>query len=103
MTWTMVTLKISLEEQLLIKYCAIQRLIFLKFLVNPNKSASGDDMKNENLSNQESVKELNNSVIKNIQKRKVHLLFIDNMLDADLADMQIISKFNNGIRFLLYY
>ena len=103
MTWTMVTLKISLEEQLLIKYCAIQRLIFLKFLVNPNKSASGDDMKNENMSNQESVKELNNSVIKNIQKRKVHLLFIDNMLDADLADMQIISKFNNGIRFLLYY
>ena len=103
MTWTMVTLKISLEEQLLIKYCEIQRLIFLKFLVNPNKSASGDDMKNENLSNQESVKELNNSVIKNIQKRKVHLLFIDNMLDADLADMQIISKFNNGIRFLLYY
>ena len=103
MTWTMVTLKISLEEQLLIKYCAIQRLIFLKFLVNPNKSTSGDDMKNENMSNQESVKELNNSVIKNIQKRKVHLLFIDNMLDADLADMQIISKFNNGIRFLLYY
>ena len=103
MTWIMVTLKISLEEQLLIKYCAIQRLIFLKFFVNPNKSASGDDMKNENMSNQESVKELNNSVIKNIQKRKVHLLFIDNMLDADLADMQIISKFNNGIRFLLYY
>ena len=33
--------------------------------------------------------------------RKVHLPFIDNIWGADLADMQLISKFNTGIRFLL--
>ena len=31
--------------------------------------------------------------------KKVHLPFIDNILGADLADMQLISKFNKRIRF----
>ena len=30
---------------------------------------------------------------------KVHSLFIDNICGADLADMQLISKFNKGFRF----
>ena len=29
------------------------------------------------------------------------LFFIDNIWEGDLADMQLISKFNKGIRFLL--
>ena len=43
-------------------------------------------------------------LIKNIRKfkkRKVHSPFIDNIWDTDLADMQLISKFNKGFRFLL--
>ena len=35
------------------------------------------------------------------RKRKVNSSFINNIWDADLADMQLISKFNKGSRFLL--
>ena len=31
----------------------------------------------------------------------MHLSFIDNIWGADLADMQLLSKFNNGFRFFL--
>ena len=33
--------------------------------------------------------------------RKVYLPFIDNIWGPDLAAMQLISRFNKGIRFLL--
>ena len=36
-----------------------------------------------------------------MEKRKVHAAFKDNIWDADLADMQLLSKYNKGIRFLL--
>ena len=39
--------------------------------------------------------------IRKFNKRKVHSLFIDNIWDADLSDMQLISKFNEGFRLLL--
>ena len=35
------------------------------------------------------------------EKRKVNSPFIDNIWVADLADMQLINKFNKGFRFLL--
>ena len=41
------------------------------------------------------------SFIRKLNKRKVHSLFIDNILGTDLADMQLISKFNKGFGFLL--
>ena len=40
-------------------------------------------------------------IIKKFNKRKVQLPFIDNIWGANLADMQLISKFNKGFRFLL--
>ena len=40
-------------------------------------------------------------IIKNFKKRKVYSAFKDNIWGADLADMQLISKFNKGFRFLL--
>ena len=33
--------------------------------------------------------------------RKVHSFFVDNIWGAELAHMQLLSKFNKGIRFLL--
>ena len=39
--------------------------------------------------------------IRNFKKRKVHSTFIDNIWGGDLADMQLVSKFNEGFRFLL--
>ena len=47
------------------------------------------------------AEELHKSIIRKFKKRKVYLAFQDNILGADLADMQLISKFNKGFRFLL--
>ena len=52
-------------------------------------------------SNKELAEELHKPVIRNFNKRKVHSSFVDNIWGADLADMQLINKFNKQIRFLL--
>ena len=58
--------------------------------------------KNENMSNKELDKELHKPIIRKFKKRKVHLSFIENIWSADLADMQLISKFDKGIHYFLY-
>ena len=68
-----------------------------------DKKTSGGTVKNENISNEELPEELCKPIVKKFKKRKVHSPFIDNIWDADLADMQLISKFNKGIRFSMYY
>ena len=40
-------------------------------------------------------------MLENFKKRKLYSSFKDNIWGADLADMQIISRFNKRIRFLL--
>ena len=42
-----------------------------------------------------------NLLLGKFRKRKVYSAFKDNIWDADLADMQLLSKYNKGIRFLL--
>ena len=42
-----------------------------------------------------------NRLLESFKKRKVHSFVKDNIWDVDLADMQLISKHNNGIRYLL--
>ena len=51
--------------------------------------------------NKELAEELHKPIIKKVNKRKVHSSFIENTLLADLDDMQLISKFNKEICFLL--
>ena len=58
-------------------------------------------IKNEDISSKELAEELRKSIIRKSKKRKVHSPFIDNIRSADLADMKLVSKFNNGFRFLL--
>ena len=53
------------------------------------------------MSNEELAEELRKPIIRKFKKRKLYSSFIDNIWSADLADMQLISKFNKGIRFLL--
>ena len=48
----------------------------------------GIRIKNENMSDQELAEELHKTVIRKIEKRKVHSHFIDNIWGADLDDMQ---------------
>ena len=49
----------------------------------------------------ELAEELHKPIIAKFEKRKVYSSFIDKIWGADFADMQLISKFNTGIRFLL--
>ena len=51
--------------------------------------------------NQKLAAGLYKPIIKKIGKRKVHAAFKDNIWGADLADMQLLSRYNRGIRFLL--
>ena len=47
------------------------------------------------------LEEIHKPIIRNFKKRKNYSGFKDNIWGADLADMQLISKFNKGFRFLL--
>ena len=66
-----------------------------------DKQTSGGIVKNENISNKELAEELHKPNIRKFNERKVHSPFIDNIWGADLADMQLIRKFNKRFRFLL--
>ena len=47
------------------------------------------------------AEELHKPIIRKFEKRTVYSGFKDNIQGADLADMQLTSKFNKGFRFLL--
>ena len=66
-----------------------------------DKKTSGSGIKNENMSDQQLEEELHKPIIRKFKKRKVQSPFIDNIWGTDLADMQLISKFNKGFIFLL--
>ena len=75
-------------------------------VTSPDKKSEGSGEKNVNNTrlapqNQKLAEELHKPIIKKFEKRKVHAAFKDNIWGADLADMQLLSKYNQGIRFLL--
>ena len=51
--------------------------------------------------NQQLAEELHKPIIRRFKRREVYSAFKDNIWVADLAGMQLISKFNKGLRFLL--
>ena len=51
--------------------------------------------------NEKLTEELHQPIIKKFKKGKVYSASKDNIWDTDLADMQLISKFMKGLRFLL--
>ena len=54
------------------------------------------------MSNQRLAEELHKRLIRKCKKRKVHSSFVENTWYVDLADMQLISKFNKRFRFLFF-
>ena len=70
-----------------------------------DKKSAGSGVKHVNTKitpqNQQLAEELHKPIIRKFEKRKVHAAFKDNIWGADLADMQLLSKYNKGIRFLL--
>ena len=51
--------------------------------------------------NEQLADELHKPIIRKFKKRKVYSAFKDNVWGVDLADMQLLSQYNKGIRFLL--
>ena len=66
-------------------------------LARRNRSA----VTNENMSKKELAEELHKLIIRKFEKIKVHSPFIDNIWGGNLAHLQLISKSNKGIPFLL--
>ena len=52
--------------------------------------------------NRQLTEEFHKPIIRKFKKRKVHSTFKGNVWGADLADIQSISRYNKGIRFLLF-
>ena len=65
-----------------------------------DKKTVGGVCKNEIMQNKELVEE-HKPIIRKFEKRNAHSSFVDNIWGADLADMQLWSKFNEGFCFLL--
>ena len=68
---------------------------------NERTRRSGINLQANSLNNEILAEELHKPIIKNFKRRKVYSSFKDNIRDVDLADMQLISKYNKGIRYLL--
>ena len=68
-----------------------------------DKKTQGSAIVNNNNSKQniQLAKEFHKPIIRNFKKRTIYSGFKDNIWGSDLADMQLISKFNKGFRFLL--
>ena len=66
-----------------------------------DKKSKGTGIKHEIKQNQQLANELYRPIIKKFKKRKAYSSFKDNIWDVDLADMQLISKYNKGISYLL--
>ena len=64
-----------------------------------DKKSKGSGIINE--SNYQLANKLHKSIIKKLKKRKVYSSFRDNIWGVDLADMQSLSKYNKGIKYLL--
>ena len=74
-------------------------------VASPDKKSVGSGAKHVNTKitpqSEQLADELHKPIIRKFKKRKVYSAFKDNIWSADLADMQLLSKYNKGIRFLL--
>ena len=64
-----------------------------------DKKSSGSGITNE--PNYQLAEELHKPIIRKLKKRKVYSSFRDNIWGVDLADMQSLSKYNKGMKYLL--
>ena len=64
-----------------------------------DKKSKGSCIINE--SNYQLANELHKPIIKKFKKRKVYSSFKDNVWGVDLADVQSLSKYNKGVKYLL--
>ena len=86
------------------KYDGYQRglaSMVYKFFDKKTKG-SGVALANKSIpQNEQLSEELHKPIFRKFKRREVYSAFKDNIWAADLADIQLISKFNKGFRFLL--
>ena len=66
-----------------------------------DKKSEGAGIKNEIKENQQLANELHKPIFRKFKKRKVYSSLKDNIWGVDFADMQLLSKYNKGIRYPL--
>ena len=66
-----------------------------------DKKSKGSGVNIPSEFNEQLAEELHKPIMRKFEKRKVYSSFRDSICGANLADMQLISKFNKGFRFLL--
>ena len=81
------------------KYDVYQRGLASMFQKFFDKKSSESDIANEPY--YQLANELHKPIIKKFKKRKVYPSFRDNIWGVDLANMQSLSKYNKGIKYLL--
>ena len=64
-----------------------------------DKKTSSRAVKNEIFLTMNQLKNFTNQLLKKFKKKAVQSPFLDNISREDLADMQLIRKLNQGIRF----
>ena len=72
-----------------------------KFFDKKSKGPGSKENQGTFLQNSQLANELHKPIIRKLKKRKVYSPFKGNIWGFDLADMQLISKYNKGIRYLL--
>ena len=82
------------------KYDGYQRRLASRFHKFFDKKSKGSGIKNEIKENQQLANELHKPIIRKFKKGKVYSSFKDNFWGVDLSDMQLISKYNKGTRYL---
>ena len=81
------------------KYDGYQRglaSVVFKFFDKKSKGTSIKSMQNQQLTD-----ELHKPIIRKFKRRRVYSSFEDNIWSVDLAHMQVLGKYNKGIRYLL--
>ena len=81
------------------KYDGYQREVAAMVYKFFDKTSKGRCIINE--PNYQLGNELHKPVIRKFRKRRVYSYFRDNIWGVDLADMQLVSKHNKGIKYLL--
>ena len=76
-------------------------LIIIVIIIDSNNNDIKQNRHPSDLAALQLAKELHKPIIRKFKKRKFYSGFKDNVWGADLADKQLISKFNKGFRFLL--
>ena len=66
-----------------------------------SKGAGLKENQDNFLQNSQLVNELHKPIVRKLKKTKVYFYFKGNIWGADLADIQLMSKHNKGIRYLL--